>query len=1787
MARDILGELGLDAPLTSTTGQPQGEPKDIMTELGYKARMPMPLESAGPRDVLKELGLDQEPQPEPPLEGFLTPEMLEKMQKGQNILSAPLDAAADFAGGMVKAPVAGLAGLGSLLLPSDSQEPDAKVGRATDVIKSVMDFGSSNNPYAAKVLHPLEQGLDKTIGAAGRFAGGTALREMQAGGASPETAAGVAAVTEGITQLAGWMLGAKAIKSGWNSTPIRNLRVRERGLTTADSNRPAGKSKFDVLREQHPDLSLGAFLRKYPEFKQQEFAARATPENNVRTEAATEAPKTGAPKSTKSTTAPDAKMEAFFKAVDEFKGFENIPDGHPSIIGLKASEQLKYVNAYEKAQKGEAKSKGTKEPGKKMTFKEKIAEDVKKFKTVEEVEAFYAGKKHASLAKKLWLEKDKPVETKEAPSGNVTPLAEVLKGEVLPDDLPAAAKVQEAPVAEVTPTEVSPRDEGVAVEPELTEEMKAQLREEILGKEEVEVPRYNTYDEAGKEFQVNAYPFDKLSDAKRVAKNKGSQLVQIGDVYHLATTKPDTRLNQKRLEKKIKEGGGIAAGEPYDLLDDGSIIDKFGRTLETINDYNTRIALENDSWKKIEGKKVTKDILDPITEDVIIKKGSTLDAESRGIIEEAGLAFEGLLRNDYLSDGLKIVSANKVPTKTPPVDDASLRPKIEHSGDVTTVEPVVEQPKPEATPEGAKIFDSLELAEEDYRILPRNYTSYEQASKALELKGGGFEVILVGDKYKLGKDWLDDEVAEVDFDKLNSALADIAKPIEDAPVSAAKKEIIKVEKFTEVGDSWIGQVGDGRAVGIIKGEKQGYEAYLGTPEEIQSGTAELVGSFPSLPKARAAFKSGGKEVKKADKMDAHELAQAIRAKRQLVEDLREEARQGELERLMKEQEEDLLGDENMESWEELAEKEAMQDYDEEGYFDQRDLKDTFDDVLTLFGDDRGAINPKAKPEIMAAKRRLAQDVKKLASAVKGMGAKLKGTRHEPLEEVVEAAEIVREANSTWQKVKDFARSEEGSLNVSQLLSELAVKIKRAYEAVKAAGKAVKDYLLSKRGTNPYARYGAKDQGYLQKTILHTLDQSVKALRTDSHLANIELFNFMKDQKRIVPEHDGVSFTPPERQRPMIRADVTPELKPGVTTLAPHIMGKQQSPSNIFKQLFEPEHNPVIDYMESTMAHFFNEKNDGRFVKTILKEFKDDSVNIRREFDALYEPLRALVRSKQVGDKKINTWTNTLSVTQDFGKKRDLKAKIELEKKKQSARAQKIQNELTQTYDNAIGDLARKYPTVRIGLQAGQVLPEGIQLSPVEMKAAEAMREYFDQSALDLKRVGVPIIQEDGRTYMHRILPEILNDPDSQGFLSDQKVPTVMKFMHQSVDGRLWYPDAHTIFSNYVPVANRKIAFQPFLNRWRQTMDEVPQDISEYFTEWLSKNLLAQPRGQTHKIIDGVIAFEYLRLIGGSLSVAFKHATKAADTLARFDAITDVKALNSTLRAIGQAGAKALGVKGEYAELSMMKAFVTSRAMVRMLDETPGMSSLAYYTKALAGLPTTTVETLDNGVTIFATILAANSNGQFTPEQTTKIIWETVMAANFRGGADQPLFYKNVGGRVFGMFQSTPWKLLEYRMDIIRGAARGEVDHFGTSYGSILVRYLMLMGMAEGIARSFGNSLLDLWLHFPFVSHFVKSTSKPPFVQPAVPSASGSPVAEWIIQMKNKDIYHGTKEHLIYWGLPSRLYAMNTSKYPTNYYNSPMSHLFGIKKEDTPHGKGPLKSNGSRSGRSGRSGRSSR
>lgn len=465
----------------------------------------------------------------------------------------------------------------------------------------------------------------------------------------------------------------------------------------------------------------------------------------------------------------------------------------------------------------------------------------------------------------------------------------------------------------------------------------------------------------------------------------------------------------------------------------------------------------------------------------------------------------------------------------------------------------------------------------------------------------------------------------------------------------------------------------------------------------------------------------------------------------------------------------------------------------------------------------------------------------------------------------------------------------------------------------------------------------------------------------------------------------------------------------------------------------------------------------------------------REISSLMAKEQRLSKAIEKRVERAEDLRSSIGRIKDFT---ELKAKIagvnaEIAALTKSPRFKKMNAE----HEALLTELAQKYPDARVFLAAADELPEGIKLSQQEAKAVSQLRKYQEGTRDRLEELGIPVIKEKG--YMTHLYKQLLADTEGYNVVDKFQIkPTLLSFMSRLPNTKSWLPSAHEAMRSYIPVAEYKIAYQPFLDRWRPFIDKIKQpQLQKFMNDWIAENMNKKDIGFGEKLLNAAVGLEYARTIGLSMSVGFKHGMKVLGTFAEYGPSRALQAGTHVTLVPFQSSmqfgrlhfndfrkaADRIGVTNKTEQLDLFRHFVNQSDLVRMITEIPGFEAmdrtifagpLAKFSGRIAerfggreakgkvergvfnvsstaidsvgkvlGQPVKTVEAIDNGITVFSGIIGGMKKG-VDPKIIERHIWDSILKINFRAGADQPLAQKGAGVRGLTMFQMTPLKLQE-------------------------------------------------------------------------------------------------------------------------------------------------------------------
>jgi len=843
----------------------------------------------------------------------------------------------------------------------------------------------------------------------------------------------------------------------------------------------------------------------------------------------------------------------------------------------------------------------------------------------------------------------------------------------------------------------------------------------------------------------------------------------------------------------------------------------------------------------------------------------------------------------------------------------------------------------------------------------------------------------------------------------------------------------------------------------------------------------------------------------------------------------------------------------------------------------------------LTGDERGAVGPdlsdlkrslrEVSQDIQIAKRKAARVSKKASQEIEKVSKRVKAAVEADSEALPEKLPpLLEDLNKIAQKVQQTIVAEE----VLKQEKELNKKLLKGLRLKK-------DTLLKMAGT-------------ITRQMEIDID---RPFYDDGDSPIHQFYRLMREAGRIVPTYRKGTFTVQPHPRPLLDPSKPKLLDPskdlggvvkwvGDKLNVETVSGQILSPSVVLRSHFAPGQHPIVDALECAICAGEGRRNDFRWKKDVFGDVKSAKKDIEKTLGPLYEKiqirleetgrmkrrfvrkldeLKAAKRAVRLNTSRLQSVESTHPRISDFVS--DLaKAQEDIEiftaqknklKKQIRAYAKDSKKMLFEGYDAVITELAERNASVRIALDAADSLPSKINMSETERWRAKQLRKYFEQTRQDLRLRGFPVIES--RAYMSHSFGSLMTDDWAKAFKYEPYVPKRFKFLYQSPKSRIWIPDVHMILDNYIPMVNRKLGLQPFLDRWSDFIDhEAPPNMRAMLQQWLRLNMYNDYGGFWNKVTNSFVGLEYLRLIGFSVATATKHAAKYIDTFATNTAGVSMHGTFLAGKSIFQGIADKLGMKGEHPEYEVFKMFVSANQIIRVLDEGPQLQASWKLVKGLAGSLTMFTEMVDNGTTVMASLLQA-SGAKMDMLQAKNLVWDAICRANFRGGMDQPLYMKTPGGRIIGMFQTTVQKLTELRVGLLKDFVKGGTDAYGKSNRMKFVRYVMLFGALTMFARRHDKDIAHWFIELPYIRHwFQQSNQTASGVRLMEPKLTGPPPLELVNQMATKGVYHGIKDHIDYTPLWKYITIWN-KPYPNSYYTDPVSQMFGLHSLDAGHSKG--------------------
>ena len=447
---------------------------------------------------------------------------------------------------------------------------------------------------------------------------------------------------------------------------------------------------------------------------------------------------------------------------------------------------------------------------------------------------------------------------------------------------------------------------------------------------------------------------------------------------------------------------------------------------------------------------------------------------------------------------------------------------------------------------------------------------------------------------------------------------------------------------------------------------------------------------------------------------------------------------------------------------------------------------------------------------------------------------------------------------------------------------------------------------------------------------------------------------------------------------------------------------------------------------------------------------------------------------------------------------------------------------------------------------------GIKLSPHEQVIVDRMQEFYGLwkgAAEDtgLKTLSGPyarrLYDHDGAFTGAR---KVLNDFNSQT-IGEKEFQERLK---GSVD---WFPDLQDTTQNYILTAAKRVGWRQWENRWADTLNASPNHIRDYATTLYNDWQGQSSQGIMAKAAEVYRQAESLRLIAYNVGTVIKHAFKIPQTIAHVG-------FGDTLESLGPLFNAYTG--NDPVTKRLIDSFAQFKALNQIAfdDVAPTFNSpaseklLGFYNKmrqwGTSGIAA--MEYFENGLSIVGSALKAARGENFDFQLWRQGMWDTINRCNYRSDIDTPHWMRTNIGRVISLFTYTPLKITtSYAqtaaeagvdlLNILKGASRHQTE-LGENWFTVAVRMATMYGVAEGVARASGHTLLPQFAHIPYLSGLKEAWQGGSKVDPAL---NMPPAIQWASSMKDVGVVHGTVNH---WGRDWALWKNAKPLFAPNDFN---------------------------------------
>ncbi len=580
----------------------------------------------------------------------------------------------------------------------------------------------------------------------------------------------------------------------------------------------------------------------------------------------------------------------------------------------------------------------------------------------------------------------------------------------------------------------------------------------------------------------------------------------------------------------------------------------------------------------------------------------------------------------------------------------------------------------------------------------------------------------------------------------------------------------------------------------------------------------------------------------------------------------------------------------------------------------------------------------------------------------------------------------------------------------------------------------------------------------------------------------------------------------------------------------------RSPSFQLAPYFENGESPSVDREMVSTDAIAKASAATSFVRDVYRRNKivDDSTMIDQRMSPHQKAIRETLEKLTPLIKQREALVESADMF-DEERSRDIVSKrLQEFDRDNQAEMERLLEQKDRLYDAAkkeIQSVAQKSSDARVALWMDSdhhpVWLQGM-IQPNEIQAAKEMTSFMEEAKRAGEKRGLAMRDEPYVTHLFKPVEMYARDQNGE---SARIARDVLDF-HRRQEGSInLMPSIHAVMDYYVPTISRKLAMQPFLNKWytggkNDYLDPNSKYYAPHFGEWMQReiNEMEHPRqlGIVEKGFGVIKDAEITRLLAANQRTAVKHLVgKLTNLVGLHHAYTLPGATNymalmarraENLPLVGKAFEATTGkildathMSKEDAQLvqTLMSNLALNRQVRNALYENALIAEYqepilnAYFGKGVRGIagkakrgyiwtrnalsqPVAAAEAFENGVNFLSSVQHGEAAG-LTPDQNLRGAIVNMLAYSQRGGHDATRFVKSPIGRVGTALTQTPSKMMELYADIVRRGVTGEKDIYGGDGTANLVRAILAFGAVSTLGVLTKNKLSRMLIHPPITN----------------------------------------------------------------------------------------------------------